>query len=134
MARASARTRKTKAKAKTSRAKSKSGARKKLSVAVAQPAANAASAANAAPDANAAPAGPAPASPAPAAAVGAAPQARPQAESAGDYRAKVRMYRQGLGDCFLISLPRRQPNGGRTDYVIMIDCGVVLGTPNPQPI
>ena len=28
--------------------------------------------------------------------------------SPGAYRAKVRMYRQGLGDCFLISLKRRK--------------------------
>jgi hypothetical protein len=48
------------------------------------------------------------------------------------YRAKVRMYRQGLGDCFLISLPRSD----RSDrpFYVMIDCGVVLGTPNPTPI
>jgi beta-lactamase superfamily II metal-dependent hydrolase len=46
---------------------------------------------------------------------------------AGPYRAKVRAYRQGLGDCFLISLKRSQGD----DYRILIDCGVVLGTPNP---
>jgi hypothetical protein len=44
------------------------------------------------------------------------------------------MYRQGLGDCFLISLPRKQPLAGRSDYVIMIDCGVILGTSNPEAI
>src|SRR5262249_33492650 len=43
---------------------------------------------------------------------------------------KVRMYRQGLGDCFLICLPR---DGGKTFYM-MIDCGVILGTPNPGDI
>src|SRR5258708_40363803 len=56
-----------------------------------------------------------------------------KAASAGaGYRAKVRMYRQGLGDCFLISLPRTD----RSDrpFYIMIDCGVVLGTPDPKPI
>ena len=36
------------------------------------------------------------------------------------------MYRQGLGDCFLISLPRT--NGGGRPYYVMIDCGVILGT------
>ena len=41
---------------------------------------------------------------------------------AGSYRAKVRAYRQGLGDCFLISLKRSQGD----DYRILIDCGVVL--------
>ena len=40
--------------------------------------------------------------------------------------AKVRMYRQGLGDCFLISLPREK--GGV--FHVVIDCGVILGTPN----
>jgi hypothetical protein len=39
---------------------------------------------------------------------------------------KVRMYRQGLGDCFLISLPRE--NGGT--FYVLIDCGVILGTPD----
>ena len=37
---------------------------------------------------------------------------------------KVRMYRQGLGDCFLIAIPR---TNGKT-YYIMIDCGVIVGT------
>ena len=37
---------------------------------------------------------------------------------------KVRMYRQGLGDCFLITLPR--DNGG--PFYVLIDCGVILGT------
>jgi hypothetical protein len=39
-------------------------------------------------------------------------------------RARIRMYRHGLGDCFLVTLPRQ--NG--SNYFIMIDCGVVLGT------
>ncbi len=34
------------------------------------------------------------------------------------------MYRQGLGDCFLITLPRTTGS----PYYIMIDCGVILGT------
>lgn len=41
-------------------------------------------------------------------------------------RARIRMYRQGLGDCFLVSLARA--NG--EPYRIMIDCGVILGTPD----
>jgi hypothetical protein len=45
------------------------------------------------------------------------------------YRAKVRMYRHGLGDCFLVSLPR---TGGTAPYFIMIDCGVILGTADPE--
>jgi len=46
-------------------------------------------------------------------------------DSNGDSRVKVRMYRQGLGDCFLITLPGKN----RNPYYLMIDCGVVLGTP-----
>jgi len=42
------------------------------------------------------------------------------------------MYRQGLGDCFLISLPRTDRSG--RPFYVMIDCGVVLGTPDPKPI
>ena len=67
----------------------------------------------------------------------ASPQRRPSAKStaakssaAGDYRAKIRMYRQGLGDCFLISLPRK----GDEPYYVMIDCGVILGTADPSTI
>jgi hypothetical protein len=41
------------------------------------------------------------------------------------------MYRQGLGDCFLISLPR--VGGGSRPFFVMIDCGVILGTPDPVP-
>jgi Metallo-beta-lactamase superfamily len=39
------------------------------------------------------------------------------------------MYRQGLGDCFLVSLPRS--DGQRGPYHVMIDCGVILGTADP---
>jgi hypothetical protein len=48
----------------------------------------------------------------------------------GSYRAKVRMYRQGLGDCFLISLKRSKGE----DYKILIDCGVILGTPDATAV
>lgn len=37
--------------------------------------------------------------------------------------ATIRMYRQGIGDCFLVSIPR---NGSRP-FRMLIDCGVVLG-------
>ncbi len=43
-----------------------------------------------------------------------------------DHRAKVRMYRHGLGDCLLVRLPRE----GQPDYRILIDCGIILGTPD----
>ncbi|HEX4961614.1 MAG TPA: MBL fold metallo-hydrolase [Thermoanaerobaculia bacterium] len=45
--------------------------------------------------------------------------------SAPDSGVKVRMYRQGLGDCFLLAFPTR--GSGRPCYVL-IDCGVLLGT------
>jgi hypothetical protein len=50
--------------------------------------------------------------------------------TAGAFRAKIRTYRQGLGDCHLIRLPRKDDSS--RDYFIMIDCGVVLGTPQPE--
>ena len=40
------------------------------------------------------------------------------------FRIKVRMYRQGLGDCFLITIPRKNGN----PFYAVIDCGVILGT------
>ncbi|HWW77916.1 MAG TPA: MBL fold metallo-hydrolase [Pyrinomonadaceae bacterium] len=40
------------------------------------------------------------------------------------------MYRQGLGDCFLISIPRE----GEAPYRAVIDCGVILGTPDASRI
>src|SRR5262249_46222823 len=42
-------------------------------------------------------------------------------------RVRVRMYRQGYGDCFLLSLGRK---GNRQPYTILVDCGVIGGTPN----
>jgi beta-lactamase superfamily II metal-dependent hydrolase len=39
----------------------------------------------------------------------------------------VRMYRQGLGDCFLLTFPL----GGGEAFHMLIDCGVVLGTSDP---
>ncbi len=42
---------------------------------------------------------------------------------------KVRMYRQGLGDCFLLRFER---GTGERPFHVMIDCGVLLGTPNAQ--
>ena len=40
------------------------------------------------------------------------------------------MYRHGLGDCHLLRLPKK----GGGDFVIMIDCGVILGTPDASTI
>jgi hypothetical protein len=63
-----------------------------------------------------------------------APASAPQPELApmesapqvadGKTTIRVRMYRQGLGDCFLVTLPAR---GGKT-FRMLIDCGVILGT------
>lgn len=51
--------------------------------------------------------------------------AKSQASGAGkDHRATVRMYRQGMGDCFLITIPRKN----KKPFRILIDCGVILGT------
>jgi hypothetical protein len=44
-------------------------------------------------------------------------------------RLSVRMYRQGLGDCFLITVPTSSK-----PFHILIDCGVVLGTSDPGTI
>jgi hypothetical protein len=41
---------------------------------------------------------------------------------------KVRMYRQGLGDCFLLAFPTA---GARPCYVL-IDCGVLVGSPEAR--
>jgi hypothetical protein len=38
------------------------------------------------------------------------------------------MYRHGLGDCFLITLPK--PDGA--PFYMMIDCGIIVGSPNPS--
>ena len=43
---------------------------------------------------------------------------------------KVRMYRQGLGDCFLLAFPGA---GGEARY-LLIDCGVILGTADAKDI
>lgn len=43
-------------------------------------------------------------------------------------RASVRMYRHGLGDCHLVKLRR----GDGPPFRILIDCGVILGTPDAK--
>ncbi len=43
----------------------------------------------------------------------------------------VRMYRQGLGDCFLLAFPTGQP--GQAFYML-IDCGVIFGTQSAASI
>lgn len=41
-------------------------------------------------------------------------------------KCSIRMYRQGLGDCFLLGFPKKA--GGT--FFVMIDCGVILGQPD----
>lgn len=41
--------------------------------------------------------------------------------SPSQFRVRVRMYRQGLGDCFLITFPRKNKN----PFQILIDCGAL---------
>ncbi|MFN0104363.1 MAG: MBL fold metallo-hydrolase [Bryobacteraceae bacterium] len=54
--------------------------------------------------------------------------AKKTAAAAGrEPRLSVRMYRQGIGDCFLITIPTTSG----TPFHMMIDCGVVIGTPEP---
>ena len=48
------------------------------------------------------------------------------ARNAKGGRVTVRVYRQGLGDCILVRVKR----SGHDDFKLMIDCGVVLGTPD----
>lgn len=55
---------------------------------------------------------------------------RSRARNGGEARITIRMYRQGLGDCFLISIPRE----GEVPFRVVIDCGVILGTPDASSI
>src|SRR6476661_4644854 len=41
---------------------------------------------------------------------------------------KVRMYRQGLGDCFLLAFA----TSGERPFYMLIDCGVLVGTPGAE--
>lgn len=43
---------------------------------------------------------------------------------------RVRMYRQGLGDCFLLTFRR----GTKDVFNMMVDCGIFLGTKNSKEI
>jgi hypothetical protein len=51
------------------------------------------------------------------------------AKQGGKFRVRIRMYRHGLGDCFLLSFPK-----GREYVHMMIDCGIVLGTSEPEVV
>ncbi len=58
----------------------------------------------------------------------AAPRPAPGAPQPAPPDLRVRMYRQGLGDCFLVTLPKDDG----TPFRIMIDCGVIIGTRDPE--
>ncbi|HUG16840.1 MAG TPA: MBL fold metallo-hydrolase [Thermomicrobiales bacterium] len=45
----------------------------------------------------------------------------------GEGSVVVRMYGQGVGDCFLLAFPRA--DGGERPVYVLIDCGVIGGTP-----
>ncbi|MFZ2163106.1 MAG: MBL fold metallo-hydrolase [Sideroxyarcus sp.] len=44
-------------------------------------------------------------------------------------QAHVRMYRQGLGDCFLVRLPK---SGGEDTFNMLIDCGIISVAPGAK--
>jgi beta-lactamase superfamily II metal-dependent hydrolase len=63
------------------------------------------------------------------------PRAKFASGSSGDtlsrgQRARIRVYRHGLGDCILVKLRKR----AGTDYKILIDCGVAVATQDAQPM
>lgn len=47
-----------------------------------------------------------------------------------DNKLKIRMYRQGLGDCFLLTFMRED----KDDFNLMIDCGLLQGTAHGKEI
>lgn len=55
-----------------------------------------------------------------------APEGRMKPPASG---VTVRMYRTGLGDCFLLAFAKGQPPGA---FYLLIDCGVYKGTPEPN--
>src|SRR4051812_1768682 len=54
---------------------------------------------------------------------------RPTPGGAAAPGVRVRMYRQGLGDCFLLTFP-----GAAGPFYVLIDCGVILGTAKPEEV
>jgi hypothetical protein len=59
-----------------------------------------------------------------------APTAGKTGSKTASARVTVRMFCQGLGDCFLITAPQ----AGSRPYSILIDCGVAMGTPQADAI
>src|SRR5690349_15993844 len=56
-------------------------------------------------------------------------KSKPRSTPSGDV-ATVRMFCQGLGDCFLITFPQKGPR----PYCVLIDCGVAMGTKSVEKI
>src|SRR5687767_2587588 len=44
-------------------------------------------------------------------------------------QAFIRMYGQGVGDCFLLVFPRSEGDAVQRPFSVVIDCGVIGGTP-----
>jgi hypothetical protein len=53
-----------------------------------------------------------------------------KAAAAGPHGVAVRMFCQGLGDCFLVTVPQ----AGSRVYSILIDCGIAMGTPGAESL
>lgn len=68
-------------------------------------------------------------SPEQAAAAPATPSGRMEPPEKG---VKVRMYRTGLGDCFLLAFPN--PADPRGVFYLLVDCGVYFRTPTPNNV
>jgi len=69
-------------------------------------------------------------------AVMAAPPATPSGRMTPPEKGvKVRMYRTGLGDCFLLAFPRKPtPPDSRDAFYLLVDCGVYFRTPEPNNV
>ena len=67
------------------------------------------------------------------AATGAAPASPVDRMTAPVKGVKVRMYRTGLGDCFLLAFPKiPTPADLRNVFYLLVDCGVYFRTPEPN--
>jgi hypothetical protein len=60
-----------------------------------------------------------------------APSSPPKRAADGTTRARIRMYRLGVGDCFLIRFPRP---GNQPDLQILVDCGIHQSQPGGPDI
>ncbi|MBI3915523.1 MAG: hypothetical protein HY322_00755 [Betaproteobacteria bacterium] len=58
-----------------------------------------------------------------------APKPRSRKKTPGG-QVLVRMYRHGLGDCFLLRFPKE---GGNSSFTVLIDCGLIGVAKDPKP-